>query len=116
MKSLTDARDALAELVGTDDVPAYTDARKALGNRPCLLIGHPTVDKSEGTMRAPMADWPVFALSSYQAEDVQALGQLEDLIAAVDAAVGLDKAEPIQFRVKDSTVAAYQITVSDFLQ
>lgn len=116
MKSLADARAALVSLLN-GDVKAYGDPRGALANRPCLLVGHPVVDWSEGTLEAPLATWFVFALSSYQGDEFEALDQLTELIGVVDAAGVLDKAEPVQFRVRDgSLIAAYRLTVTEVLQ
>lgn len=94
---------------------AFTDPAKAVNNRPCLLVAPPTLDYTAGTMTGPAVRFRLIALSSYDAGTFDALAELEDLIAAADAALDVERAEPIQYPLTAGPrVAAYLITTTDY--
>lgn len=98
------------------DVTAYTDPGEAFNARPCVLIAPPVLDFT--TMGgATEVTWRFIALSSYDAGQIEALGELQVLLAAIEAAVGIEQARPIRYQLApDSTrIAAYECTVTDYL-
>lgn len=114
MTSFLEAAQGIADLITDDDVTAYVDPRKALANRPCVLVGPPTLDYAGGTMTGPSVQWQLFALSSHQAGSVEALDELDPLVTRVNEAVGAMRAAPAQYSVGDSRIAAYLITTQTY--
>lgn len=110
------AMEDIASAVATDTVRCYTDPAKALNNRPCLLVAPPTLDYTGGTMTGPNVRFRVIALSSYVAGVLDAVAELDDLVAAADQALTVERAEPIQYPLAPdgSRVAAYLITTTDY--
>lgn len=118
MTTLMQAAQARATAIndGTD-VTAYTDARKALANRPCLMFAPPVLEftgGAGGTLTAPAVRWRLIALSSFRAPAFEAMNELQDLIAAADQVLDVERAEPIQFPIADGSIAAYLITTTDY--
>jgi hypothetical protein len=94
------------------DVTAYVDPAAALANRPCVLVGPPAVDPTEGTVTAAQAIYPVYALSSYPAGTLEAVTELNDLVQAIDDALHYERAVPVRYTLTAAgdPVAAYLCT------
>jgi hypothetical protein len=124
MTSLMAAAEARAQAItNAGDAVAYTDERKALANRPCLLFGPPTLDYSGtagGTLCGPAVSWQLFALSTMNAPAFEAMTELQDLIEAADDVLGIVRAEPIAYPTRDAKgaagrpLAAYRLTTTDY--
>lgn len=102
---------------------AYTEQRKGLANTPCVIAAPPTLEYAGGhggTMCGPAVGFRWIALSTYLAPAIEALAELEQLVAHVDAALDVERAEPIQFPRRDPdgkplpALAAYLITTTDY--
>jgi hypothetical protein len=94
-------------------VKAFHDPQKALNNRPCILVGLPTVDWTEGTLDgAPRETWRLVALAS---RDTAALGSLLELQKLVEAAADvlpIETATPTTYPLGSSRVPAYVLTLT----
>lgn len=114
MTALTDALEEIATAVKAAGVEAYTDPAEALNNRPCVLVAPPTLDYTGGTMTGPLVRYRLIALSSYDAGTFDALDELGSLVACTDRALDVERAEPIQYPLGSTRVAAYLITTTDY--
>lgn len=117
------AAQATAINTAAEATVAYVDQRKGMANRPCVIAAPPVLDYSGaagGTMCGPAVGSRWIALSTYIAPAFEAMTELEALIAAVDGALDVERAEPIQFPRRDPDgkalppVAAYLITTTDY--
>lgn len=121
MTTMLAAAQTLATAITTDTTAnAYTDERKALANRPCLLFAPPILEYVGGTMCGPRVTWRLIALSTFNAPSFEALGEIQDLIAAADEVLDIEKAEPLQYPTRDgkgsagTPLAAYLLTTTDY--
>lgn len=93
----------------TGDVTAYVDPAEALADRPCVLVGPPVLDPTEGTWSAPQARYPIYALSSCPAGTLDAVAELNVLVQAIETALEYERATPIRYQLTAAgdPVAAY---------
>lgn len=96
----------------TGNVKAYIDPAEALGDRPCVLVGPPALDPTEGAWGSPEAVYPVYALSSFPAGTLDAVAELNDLVQAVETALEYERAVPVRYQLTAAgdPVAAYLCT------
>lgn len=114
MGAITDALEEAAAAIS--GAKAYTDPAEAVNNRPCLLMAPPTLDYTAGTMTGPAVRFRILALSGYEAGTYEALAELDDLIAAANDSLAIERAEPIQYPLNPANgrVAAYLLTTTDY--
>jgi hypothetical protein len=119
--TILQAAQARATALTQAGTPAYTDERKALANRPCLLFAPPILDYANGgTMCGPKVTFRIFALSTFNAPSFEAMGEIQDLIEGANEVLDIERAEPIQYPVRDkdrkalTPLAAYLLTTTDY--
>jgi hypothetical protein len=103
----------LAALLTAAEVKAYHDPADAVNNRPCLLIGVPTIDHTEGSWESPQVTWPIFALSSYEAFTLDARKEMQPLRAAARGVLDVERETPARYTLAPDgkqPIAAYQLT------
>lgn len=94
---------------------ATTDLAVAADQRPCLYVAPPTLDYRAATLLGrPLVQHTLVALSSRDAEDVEALAELVTLIdAATKAVPEIELVEPAAYQLTtELTVPAYLLTLS----
>jgi hypothetical protein len=91
---------------------AHTDPAKAFKNLPCVLVGPPVVDPTEGAWGAPEAVYPIYALSSKNAGTLDAVKQLNTLVQLIEETLQYERATPIRYQLTATgdPVAAYLCT------
>jgi hypothetical protein len=97
------------------DVFATVDLVAAVDRRPCVYVAPPILDYAAATLLGrPLVRHTLVALSSRDAEDVEALAELVALIDAVTTAVPeIESAEPAAYALTaDLTVPAYLLTLT----
>lgn len=104
--------EAVADRFDDSDVSAYVNPAKALGNRPCILVGPPVIDPTEGTFTAPQATYPVYALSEHPHGTLDAVRQLSELLEVIEDVLQYERAVPVRYTLtaKGDPVAAYLCT------
>lgn len=123
MTTLLQAAEARATALTQAGTTAYTDERKALTNRPCLLFAPPVLDyagTAGGTLCGPRVTFRIIALSTFNAPSFEAMGELQDLIDGANTVLDIERAEPIQYATRDKdgragrALAAYLLTTTDY--
>lgn len=121
MTTLMEAADEQAQALTLAGTPAYTDERKALANRPCLLSAPPVLDYAGGgTLCGPRVTFRWIALSTFNAPSFEAMNELQDLIEGADAVLTIERAEPMQYPTRDKDgkagrpLAAYLLTTTEY--
>jgi hypothetical protein len=110
-----DAITAAEVTIGTTTVKAYHDPQKAAANRPCVLVGLPTVSYTHVLAMPGQAvlTWQMIALASRDSGALSSLHELEALVAAVTEVFDIDNARPATYQIGEKRVPAYVITVND---
>ncbi len=123
MTTILQAAQARATALTQAGTPAYTDERKAMANRPCLLFAPPVLDYAGtqgGTLCGPRVTFRIIALSTFNAPSFEAMGEIQDLIDGANEVLDIERAEPIQYPVRDkdrkalTPLAAYLLTTTDY--
>lgn len=117
MSTFIDQMDALAAAINAaeGDVFATTDLVAAAANRPCVYVAPPTIDYAASTLLGrPVVNHTLVALSTRDAEDVEALAELVTLIdAATKAVPEVERAEPAAYALTaDLVIPAYLLTLT----
>lgn len=87
------------------DVTATCDPAEAVTNRPCVLVAPPSIDYTTREV-----SHRIVALSSHAAGTLAAVEQLDQLVAAVELVLHVERAEPIGYPMGDAgLVPAYLI-------
>ena len=114
-KQYADAITAAEAPIGSKTVKAYHDPQKAASNRPCVLVGLPTVDYTHVLAMPGQAvlTWQMIAFSSRDSGVLSSFHELEALVAAVAEVFDIDNARPATYQLGEKRVPAYVITVTD---
>lgn len=117
MTTFLDQMDQLAAEINALDgeVLATTNLVAAIDSRPCLYVAPPTLDYAASTLLGrPAVRHTIVALSSRDAEDLDALAELVALIdAAAQAVPEIERAEPAAYALNaDLVVPAYLLTLT----
>lgn len=107
--------DLAAAINDGSEVLATTDLVEAAANRPCVYVAPPTLDYARATMPGrPEVRHTLVALSTRDAEDVEALAELVALIDAVTSTVPeIERVEPAAYALTaDLIVPAYLLTLT----
>lgn len=90
-------------------VTAHIDPAVALANRPCVLVGPPAIDPTEGAWGSPEARYPVYALSRYPAGTLDAVTELGALLERIEDVLAYERATPVRYQLTAAgdPVAAY---------
>ena len=116
-KAYADAITAAERPIGDGKkVKAYHDPQRAMSNRPCVLIGLPTVagipTLADGGLQ--ILTWEFLALASKDTGALSTLHELEDLVSAVASVFDVETARPATYKPsKDASVPCYVLTVTD---
>lgn len=102
---------------GTTGVYATHDPKKAAANRPCVLVGLPTLDwrgAAGGTLDGdPSTAWRFICVASKNTAAVESVVELQTLIDAVALVFDVETATPTRYRLGQDDVPAYVLTIND---
>jgi hypothetical protein len=99
----------IVELLTAGGVAATDDPAKAATRRPCVLVAPPSLD-----YRARLYVHRLVALSSHDHGSLPALEQLDQLVAATEALLPVETADPGAYALtpETGTVPAYVMRVT----
>lgn len=105
---------AIADELTAGDVAAYIDPAEAENNRPCVLVAPPVLDWLQGTYAGPAYLWRLIVLSSHPAGTLDALVELDELLAQLAGLVNAEQADPIAYSLTPETgaVPAYALRLT----
>lgn len=95
------------------DTQATHDPAWAVNNRPCLLVGVPTIDHTEGSWTAAEITWRIVALSSHNAFTLDAVKEIQPLLEAARAVLQVERETPARYSLGPDgkqPIAAYLCT------